>query len=82
MDGAVFLKEYMSLNYEALKGTPRLQNNYLPEIIELCNDEDPNIKIEAIEALHFIMETLTAELLQQEVIPPLLKLLASEHEEI
>ena len=48
MDGAVFLREYLAQNYEALIGTSRLENTYVPEIIELCNDEDPNIKIEAI----------------------------------
>jgi hypothetical protein len=54
----------------------------VPEIIELCNDEDPNIQIEAIEALHFVIETLQIDLIRKEVIPPLLKLLRSDYEEI
>ena len=37
---------------------------------------------EAIEALHFVIETLQIDLIRKEVIPPLLKLLRSDYEEI
>lgn len=48
MDGAVFLRQYLENNHESLIGTSRLEKTYVPEMIELCNDEDPNIMIEAI----------------------------------
>jgi len=32
--------------------------------MELCNDEDFNIRIIALHGLHFIMHTLTADVIQ------------------
>lgn len=41
----------------------------------MINDEETFIKIEAIEGLLHILETLTGELLERELVPSLLKLL-------
>ena len=48
----------------------------------MCNDEEIFIRLEAVEALSYVLETLDVELLEQEFIPPLLKLLLSDHDEI
>lgn len=48
----------------------------------MCNDEEIFIRVEAIEALSYILETLDDDLIEKEYIPPLLKLLSSQHDEI
>ena len=48
----------------------------------MCNDEEIFIRVEAVEALSYVLETLDAELIEKEFIPPLLKLLQSQHDEI
>jgi hypothetical protein len=75
MDGAIFFKQYLEQNYQKLIGTQRLEQTYIPEICELINDEETFIKIEAIEGLQYILETLSVELIEKELIPSLLKLL-------
>jgi hypothetical protein len=74
-DGSVFFKQYLEANHETLLGTTRLTQTYIPEICELINDEETFIKIEAIEGLLHILETLSSELIEREVVPSLLKLL-------
>lgn len=74
-DGAIFFKQYLCDNHQKLLGTSRLENTYIPEICELANDEETFIKIEALECLQYILETLSVDLIERELIPSLLKLL-------
>ena len=83
-DGAIFFKQYFKANHEQLVNTPRMQQTYIPEICELLNDEEIYIKIEAVEALTFVMDSVDIELLEKEMVPNFLKLLNIEnpHEEV
>jgi len=58
MDGAIFMKEYLETYFDALKGSSRLTQTYIPEICELLNDEETYIRIEAIEGISYVLETL------------------------
>jgi len=57
IDGALFYKEYLT-NPKAL-GSNRFLSTYLPELIELMNDEEQSIRIEAIEIATEILERLS-----------------------
>lgn len=81
-EGSIFLKEYIRNNYKSLLEGNRLESTYIPEICEMCNDEEIFIRVEAVEAMSYVLETLDVELLEKEFIPPLLKLLESNHDEI
>lgn len=61
-----------------------MDQTYIPELCELLNDEETFIKIEAIEALTFVMDTVSVELIEKEMIPNFLKLLNTEnqHDEV
>jgi hypothetical protein len=47
MDGVTFLKDYLSK--ESTLKSSRLTSVYIPELMELLNDEEAYIRIEAIE---------------------------------
>jgi len=47
MDGVLFLKEY--LLKEGITSCPRFSSLYVPELMEMLNDEEAYIRIEAIE---------------------------------
>lgn len=78
-DGAIFLKEYIQKNHQELANTTRMTETYLPELQYLLTDDDYFIKIEAVEALHFVMETLSLEMVEKEVVPCFLKLIQTEN---
>jgi hypothetical protein len=42
----------------------------------MCNDEEIYIRIEAFEALSYVLETIDSELIEREIIPPLLEMLS------
>lgn len=48
----------------------------------MCNDEEIFIRVEAVEALSYVLETIDIELIEKEYLPPMLKLLESNHDEI
>jgi hypothetical protein len=81
-DGAIFLKHYFAKNHEKLIDTPRFKDSYIPELCELCNDEEVFIRIEAIEAIHYVLDKLNVELVEREVIPEFIKMFDCSHEEI
>ena len=54
----------------------------MPEVCYLCNDEDIHIRIDAIEALSYVLDVCEVEMVEREFTPPMVKLFASEHEEI
>lgn len=52
-----------------------MKTTYIPEVLELCNDEEPYIRMEALEAITFVLETLEPEMIEKEVMPSALKML-------
>jgi len=78
IDGAIFMKEYLAINFESLISSPRLKQTYIPEICELLNDEETQIRIEAMESISYVLETLNEEVIERELIPNLLKMLVFE----
>lgn len=83
-EGGIFFKEYIKKNSKTLIGTERLEELYLPEIYELLNDEESLVRIEVIEAILEILETLPPETIEQQFIPNFLKALVinNNHNEI
>ena len=67
MDGILFFKEYLS-DDKVLKHS-NFRDVYLPEIIELLNDEENYIKIEAIEILTDILHLLDENMIEQDFLP-------------
>ena len=57
LDGAKFLKMYMPL----AKDSPRFDSIYFPQLVELLNDEENYVRIEAIEACTEVLERITEE---------------------
>jgi len=51
-------------------------------VLELCNDEEIFIRIEAFEAITYVLECIEVETIEKEVIIPLLKMLQSDHDEV
>ena len=56
-----------------------MEEKYLPEIIYLLNDDDYFIKIECLEALHYVMDSLPMATIENEIVPSFLKLLNHEN---
>jgi hypothetical protein len=54
MDGVLFMKEY--LKNEKIREHPRFKEQYLRELIELLNDEEAYIRIEALEILTELLD--------------------------
>lgn len=73
LDGAIFLKDYIKKNSKELIGTYRFNDVYLPELYELVNDEESYVRIEAIECLLEVMESLDAKTVEDEIVPNILK---------
>jgi hypothetical protein len=72
MEAAIILKEYLSGNCPALPTSARLQQTYIPELVDMCSDEQTCIRIEVIEALSSVMEVVEVSKLESEVIPVIL----------
>ena len=51
LDGVCWLKEYLCSNFKELLGTERFEEVYLPELVELLNDESSDVRIEAVEGI-------------------------------
>jgi hypothetical protein len=60
----------------------RFKSTYLPEVIELLNDEEAYIRIEAIEILTEILELMTVELIEKEFMPVILNTMEATIEDI
>lgn len=54
LDGASFIREYLQI--EKIRESPRFNDIYLPELIELLNDEEAFIRIEAIEIMTDLLQ--------------------------
>ena len=68
-DGVIFLKEYFQCNKAKIIKSPRFREVYLPQLIDLINDEDMHIQLDAIEAFTEILEELTIEEVEKEFVP-------------
>ena len=79
LDGAIFLKEYLHKNFENLIGSARLKQTFLPDMCELLNDEETYIRIEAIEGIQYVLESLDGVLIERELMPNLLKMMVIEN---
>lgn len=84
LDAAIFFKEYLQDHAADLIGTARLEEEILPEIYELLNDEESYVRMEAIEAVLEVLEKLELQTIEDEFIPNLIKGLSLEknHDEI
>ncbi len=60
----------------------RFREVYEPELIELLNDEEAYIRIEAIEIVTEVMDELDEDVIVREFIPALLSIIESSIEEI
>lgn len=60
LDGVIFLKEYLAKNHVELKSGARLEDVYISELIELLNDEESVVRIEAIEASIEVISVMDA----------------------
>ena len=56
-----------------------METTYIPELCELMNDEEHFIKIEAMDAFQYIMDTVQIDLIEREMLPSFLKLLNTEN---
>lgn len=73
MDGVLWIKDYLLKHHEKLKGTPRFEDVYLPEIQELLNDESNDVRIEAIEGILCVLQQLDVKVIEEEFVPNLIK---------
>ena len=51
----------------------------MPEIIELVNDEESYVSVEALEGLLEVLEHVELETVEQEIMPNILKLIAQDN---
>jgi hypothetical protein len=79
LDGAIFLKEYFHKNFQTLIGSSRLKQTFLPDLCELLNDEETYIRIEAIEGIQYVLESLDEVMIERELMPNLLKMMIIEN---
>jgi len=58
MDSATFFRDYLP---QVLKVSTRFEMTYIPNLMELLNDEESFIKIEAIACTVMVMDKLSLE---------------------
>jgi len=73
--GAVFFKDFFRQCGAEIVGTLHYENVLLPEIIELVNDEETYVSVEALEGLLEVLEHCDVETIEEEIIPCVLKLI-------
>ena len=78
LDGAKFLKMYLPY----AKESPRFDTIYFPELVELLNDEENYVRIEAIEACTEVIDRITEEDIEKEFIPVVLNIIECHAEDI
>jgi hypothetical protein len=83
MDGAIFFKDYLLGPQKAsIVSHPRFKNIYLSELLELLNDEEAFIRIEALEILTDYLNLLTPDDIESEFVKEMLKTTDADNEEI
>jgi hypothetical protein len=80
MDGILFFKEYLS--YPQVLSHQRFKTIYLSEVIELLNDEEYYIRIEAIEILAEVLHLVGADIIEKEFMPVFFSTIESTLEDI
>ena len=80
MDGILFLKDYLKL--DKVQQHSRFKSAYLPELIELLNDEEAYIRIEAVDVMTDLLEYLDLQQIEKEYIPVVLNTMDINMEEI
>lgn len=83
LDGVLFFKDYLlGDKKETILAHPRFKNIYLSELLELLNDEESYIRIEALEILTEFLNQLTPEDIENEFVKEMLKTTEADNEEI
>lgn len=80
MDGVMFFKDY--LKNKEVQAIPRFKSTYLPELIELLNDEETYIRIEVIEIMTELLHLIDRETIENEFIPVVVSTMEVTIEEI
>lgn len=78
-DGAIFFKEFFKQSAAQFVGSERYEDVFLPEIIELVNDEESYVSVEALEGLLEVLEHVDLETVESEIMPNILKLIAHDN---
>jgi hypothetical protein len=66
MDGVLFMREY--LKNEKIREHPRFKEQYLRELIELLNDEEAYIRIEALEIITELLDYVALGYIEKDYI--------------
>ncbi len=83
LDGVLFFKDYLLGEQKStIIAHPRFKNIYLSELLELLNDEESYIRIEALEILTEFLNQLTPEDIENEFVKEMLKTIEADNEEI
>jgi len=85
VDGAIFLRDYLTNNAAVLRlpppqGSGRLASIYIPELVELLHDEEMLVRLESIEAGVEIIDSMETEILEKDYIPCLIKMLTTQQQ--
>ena len=78
-DGAIFFKEFFKKSAAQFVGSERYEDVFLPEIIELVNDEESYVSVEALEGLLEVLDHVELETVESEIMPNILKLIAPDN---
>jgi hypothetical protein len=73
--GAIFFKDFFRQSGPEIVGTLHYENVLLPEIIELVNDEETYVSVDALEGILEVLEHCDVETIEEEIMPCVLKLL-------
>lgn len=78
MDGVLFIRDYLPL----AKDCPNFETIYFPQLIELLNDEESFIRIEAIDVATDMIDKMTEEQIENEFIKMIFDTIDCNVEEI
>lgn len=81
----LFFKEYMRVDSERAEQIiqhPRFKSMYMPELIELLNDEEAYIRIEALDVMADHLDHLEGNDLESEFVKEVLRTASADVEEI
>lgn len=77
-DGVVFLKEnFLQNKREVLEGTC-FRDNYFDVLLDFINDEDMLIQVDAIEAMLEVIDEISTEEVENELIPCIIQFMDIE----
>ena len=82
MEGVIFFKDYLIEREENITQFPRFKDLYISELIELLNEEEAYIRIEALEILAHFLKDLEPPDVEAEFVKELLHSLEADIEDI